>query len=239
MIDSIQVIGARGRVGSAVSARLAERGVRVDAPDPELVLLCVPDRAIAEVAAATPPGPWVVHVSGATPLTALDPHERRLSMHPLQSFSRARGPEQLDGTWAAVTAETEEARTVGFWLAEMLGLRPFELGDLSRATYHAGAAFASNYLVTLRALAGSLLEAAGAPPEALDPLMRGVIDGGFELTGPIARGDWETVERHLDAIRDQRPEFEQLYLVLAEATAAIAGQEVPSNSLLLGSGEAR
>ena len=231
MIDSIQVIGARGRVGSAVSARLAERGVRVDADEPQLVLLCVPDRAIAEVAAATPPGPWVAHVSGATPLTALDPHERRFSMHPLQSFSRARGPEQLDSAYAAVTAESETAREIGFRLAEMLGLRPFELGDRSRATYHAGAAFASNYLVTLRALAGSLLEAAGAPPEALDPLMRGVIDGGFELTGPIARGDWETVERHLEAIRDARPELEELYRVLAAQTARIAGRdplEVPA-----------
>lgn len=231
MIDRIKVVGVGGRVGSAVSARLAERGVRVDAPDPELVLLCVPDRAIAEVAAAIPPGPWVAHVSGATPLTALDPHERRFSMHPLQSFSRARGPEQLDGAYAAVAAESETARDVGFRLAEMLGLRPFELGDRSRATYHAGAAFASNYLVTLRALAGSLLEAAGAPPEALDPLMRGVIDGGFELTGPIARGDWETVERHLEAIRDARPELEELYRVLAAQTARIAGRdplEVPA-----------
>ena len=231
MIDRIKVVGVGGRVGSAVSARLAERGVRVDAPDPELVLLCVPDRAIAEVAAATPPGPWVAHVSGATPLTALDPHERRFSMHPLQSFSRACGPEQLDGAYAAVTAESETAREIGFRLAEMLGLRPFELGDRSRATYHAGAAFASNYLVTLRALAGSLLEAAGAPPEALDPLMRGVIDGGFELTGPIARGDWETVERHLEAIRDARPELEELYRVLAAETARIAGRdplEVPA-----------
>lgn len=231
MIDRIKVVGVGGRVGSAVSARLAERGVRVDAPDPELVLLCVPDRAIAEVAAAIPPGPWVAHVSGATPLTALDPHERRFSMHPLQSFSRARGPEQLDGAYAAVAAESETARDIGFRLAEMLGLRPFELGDRSRATYHAGAAFASNYLVTLRALAGSLLEAAGAPPEALDPLMRGVIDGGFELTGPIARGDWETVEHHLEAIRDARPELEELYRVLAAQTARIAGRdplEVPA-----------
>ena len=238
MIDRIKVVGVGGRVGSAVSARLAERGVRVDAPDPELVLLCVPDRAIAEVAAATRPGPWVAHVSGATPLAALDPHERRFSMHPLQSFSRARGPEQLDGAYAAVTAESETARDVGFRLAEMLGLRPFELGDRSRATYHAGAAFASNYLVTLRRLAGSLLEAAGAPPESLDPLMRGVIDGGFELTGPIERGDWETVERHLAVIRAERPELEELYRTLAEATARLACRELPSNSLLLGIGGA-
>jgi len=239
MIDSIRIVGARGRVGSAVSTRLSERGVRLGEDEPELVLLCVPDRAIADVARRIEPGPWVAHVSGATPLSALDPHERRFGMHPLQSFSKTRGPEQLDRAWAAITAEGDEARDLGFWLAETLGLRPFELDDASRAAYHAGAAVASNYLVTLRAAAGSLLEAAGAPPEALSPLMRGVIENGFELTGPIARGDWGTVERHLAVIREERPELEELYLVLAEATAAIAGQEMPSNRLLLGSGGAR
>ena len=80
--------------------------------------------------------------------------------------------------------------------------------------------------MTLRAAAGRLLEAAGAPPEALDPLMRRVIENGFELTGPIARGDWETVERHLEAIREHAPELEELYLVLAEATADVAGREL-------------
>jgi predicted short-subunit dehydrogenase-like oxidoreductase (DUF2520 family) len=231
MIQTIEVIGARGRVGSAVSARLAERGVRVVAANAELVLLCVPDRAIAEVAARVPPGPWLAHVSGATPLAALDPHDRRFGLHPLQSFSRARGPEQLDGAWAAVTAENEEALGVGFSLAETLGLRPFALDDANRGAYHAGAAFASNYLVTLRAAARSLLEAANAPPEALDPLVRGVVDGGFELTGPIARGDWETVERHLEVIRAERPELEELYVALAEATAAVAGREPPRHAL--------
>jgi predicted short-subunit dehydrogenase-like oxidoreductase (DUF2520 family) len=227
MIDSIQVIGARGRVGSAMSERLAERGVQLDDTEPALVLLCVPDRAIPGVAQETPRGPWIAHVSGATPLSALDPHERRFSLHPLQTFTKTRGAEQLDGAWAAVTAEGAEARAVGFRLAETLGLRPFELDDESRAAYHAGAAVASNFLVTLRQTAGSLLESAGAPPEALDPLMRRVIENGFELTGPIARGDWATVERHLETIRESRPELEQLYLVLAEATAAIAGRELP------------
>src|SRR6476646_10756806 len=217
MIESVQIVGAHGRVGSAVSTRLAELGVALDSQSPELVLLCVPDRAIAEVASATPSGPWIAHVSGATPLAALDPHTRRFGLHPLQSFSRSRGPEQLDGAWAAVTAETDEARAVGYELAETLGLRPFDLADADRVTYHAGAAMASNYLVTLREAARSLVEAAGAPPDALDPLIRGVVDGGFELTGPIARGDWSTVERHLAAIRAARPELEELYVVLAEA----------------------
>ena len=231
MIQSVQIVGARGRVGSAVSARLAQRGVVLDAATPELVLLCVPDRAIAEVAAVTPLGPWIAHVSGATPLDALDPHARRFSLHPLQSFSKDLGPEQLDGVWAAVTADSVEARSVGHRLAELLGLRAFDLDDDRRAAYHAGAAVASNYLVTLRAAARSLLEAAGAPPEALDPLIRGVMDSGFELTGPIARGDWETVERHLAVIRADRPELEELYLVLAAATARVAGRdphEVPA-----------
>jgi len=221
MIERVNVIGS-GRVGSAVSARLRERGLELDAPDPELVLLCVPDRSIGEAAAYVDPGPWVAHVSGATPLAALDPHLRRFSVHPLQTFTLRRGAEQLDGAWAAVTAESDEARTVATWLAETLGLRPFPLADENRAAYHAGAAIASNYLVTLRQAAGSLHESAGAPPEALDPLMRRTIENGFELTGPIQRGDWETVERHLDAIQASRPELEAMYRVLADATVAVA-----------------
>ena len=201
MIERAHVIGA-GRVGSAIAARLRERGLDLDADDPELVLLCVPDRAIAGAAAATALGPWLAHVSGATPLAALEPHERRFGLHPLQTFTRDRGAEQLDGAYAAITAETDDARRVGDWLARLLGLEPFPLADEQRATYHAGAAIASNYLVTLRRAAGSLLEAAGAPPEALDPLMRRTIENGFELTGPIARGDWETVDAHVG--RDPR-----------------------------------
>ena len=95
-MSSVNVIG-RGRVGSAVAARLEERDVDVREEDVELVLICVPDRAIAEVAARVEPGPWVAHVSGATPLAALEPHSKRLSVHPLQTFTRDRGPEQLDG----------------------------------------------------------------------------------------------------------------------------------------------
>ena len=220
MIERAHVIGA-GRVGSAIAARLRERGVDVRSDEPELVLLCVPDRAIAEVAQATATGPWVAHVSGATPLGALEPHERRFGLHPLQTFTRDRGAEQLDGAFAAITAETEDARRVADWLARLLGLEPFPLVDEKRATYHAGAAIASNYLVTLRHAAGSLLEAAGAPPEALDPLMRRTIENGFELTGPIARGDWETVDAHIAAIRADRPELEPLYTTLGETTKAL------------------
>jgi predicted short-subunit dehydrogenase-like oxidoreductase (DUF2520 family) len=220
MIDDVVVIGSRGRVGSAVSARLRERGLRVSDDGPgELVLLCVPDRAIWEMARRLEPGPWIAHTSGGTQLAALDPHERRFSVHPLQTFTLGRGAEQLDGSWAAVSGETAEALAAGRWLAETLGLRPFMLADEERALYHAGAAIASNYLVTLRRVAGELLEAAGAPPEALDPLMRRVIENGFELTGPIERGDWETVERHRAAIAKRVPELLSGYDELARLTA--------------------
>ena len=221
MIDNVIVIGARGRVGSAVSARLRERGVELrDAGPADLVLLCVPDRAIPEVAAGIEPGPWVAHTSGGTSLRALEPHAgRRFSLHPLQTFTLDRGPEQLDGAWAAVSGETGEAVAVGAWLAEALGLRPFDLADERRALYHAGAVIASNYLVTLRRAAGELFEGSDVPGEALEPLMRRVIDNGFQLTGPIERGDWATVERHRVAIAEVEPELLPAYDALAALTA--------------------
>ncbi len=219
MFDSVTVIGATGRAGSAIAARLRERGLSVREHDADLVLLCVPDGAIAQVAATLPVGPWVAHVSGATPLSALHPHRRRFSVHPLQTLVKGRGPEQLDGAYAAVSGESEEARERGFWLARTLGLIPFQLDDGARALYHAGAVMASNYLVTLYRCAARLVQEAGAPPEGLLPLMRRVMDNGFELTGPIARGDWATVDRHLAALRERHPELEPVYRALAEATA--------------------
>jgi predicted short-subunit dehydrogenase-like oxidoreductase (DUF2520 family) len=219
MVKSVNVIG-RGRVGTAIAARLEERGVALRAGDAELTLLCVPDTAIRGVARGLPAGAgWIAHVSGATPLSALDPHERRFSLHPLQTFTRTRGPEQLDGAWAAVTAETDEARGQALELAQTLGLEPFELDDADRALYHAGAALASTFLVTLHEAAASVVAAAGAPPEALEPLMRRTIENGFEPTGPIVRGDWATVDAHREAIHESRPDLEPLYDALAEATA--------------------
>ena len=220
MFDSVTVIGAGGRAGSAIAARLRERAVELVDEGGDLVLLCVPDTAINDAAHSIAPGPWIAHVSGTSPLAALEPHERRFSVHPLQTLVKGRGPEQLDGAYAAVTAETAEARERAQWVATTLGLEPFRLDDGARTLYHAGAVFASNYLVTLYRAAAGLFEDAGAPPEALVPLMRRTIENGFELTGPIARGDWDTVAAHLAALHEQRPELEPVYRVLAEATAA-------------------
>jgi predicted short-subunit dehydrogenase-like oxidoreductase (DUF2520 family) len=218
VIETVHVIGS-GRVGSAVAARLSERGVAVGEDDPDVVLLCVPDTAISDVARRLTPGrAWVGHVSGATPLAALEPHARRFSLHPLQTFDRSGDPSQFDGAWAAVTGDTEYALAVARELAEILGLHPFDLADGDRTLYHAGAVFASNYLVTLQRAAVRL----GVPAQGLAPLMTRTIENGFDLTGPIARGDWATVEAHERVIREAHPELEQLYETLAEATVTLA-----------------
>ncbi|HEX6139981.1 MAG TPA: Rossmann-like and DUF2520 domain-containing protein [Candidatus Limnocylindria bacterium] len=222
MIESVRVVGT-GRAGRAIAGRLAERGLAVSAgrqveADADLLLLAVPDAAISEVAQRLPIGPWVAHVSGATPLTALAPHTRRFSVHPLQTLTLERGPEQLDGAWGAITCETDEAREMARWLAETLGLRPFPLRDEDKPLYHAGAAMASNFLVTLHRAASRLMIESNVPPEALLPLMERTMTNGFELTGPIARGDWSTVEAHLAALEQRAPDLVPLYRALAEAT---------------------
>ena len=212
MIENVDVIGARGRVGSAVSARLAERGIAAGGNDPDLVLLCVPDRAIAEVAAGIEPGPWVAHVSGGTPLAALAPHARRFSLHPLQTFTHDRGPEQLDGAWAAVTGESDEALALATALAGTLGLKPFDArrrragavprrrGDRVQLPRHAPPGSGRSPRRRRRSPRGA--RPAHAPHDR-EPLP--------SSTGPIERGDWETVERHRAAIAESSPELLEAY----------------------------
>ena len=218
MFERVRVIG-RGRVGSALASRLDERGLTLDDRDPELVIICVPDKAISDVAADINTGPWMTHVSGATSLAALAPHTRRFGLHPLQTFTRSRGAEQLDGAWAALTAESPEAESRAVWLAATLGLQPFVIADSDRVIYHAGAVVASNYLVTIYRAASRLLATAGAPAEALVPLMRQTIANNFELTGPIERGDTATVEAHMAEITRRAPELAEMYRALAAITA--------------------
>jgi predicted short-subunit dehydrogenase-like oxidoreductase (DUF2520 family) len=222
VFEAIHLIGT-GRAGGAIRSRLRDRGLRVTdgrEPDPaaELVLLAVPDSVIAEVAGGVRIGPWVAHVSGATRLAALDPHEHRFSVHPLQTLTRERGPEQLDGAWGAISGETDAALARARWLAETLGLRPFEVADADRTLYHAAAVIGGNFLVTLHRVATRLLAEVGAPSEAIVPLMTRTIENDFDLTGPIARGDWSTVEAHLAALAERDPDLVDLYRALAEAT---------------------
>ena len=104
------------------------------------------------------------------------------------------------------------------------------IADADRMLYHAGAVIASNYLVTLYGCASQLLTGAGAPPAALLPLMQRTIENGFDLTGPIARGDRATVDAHLREIAKRAPELEPMYRALASATALRPGSGPPDKA---------
>ena len=189
MIERVNVIGS-GRVGSAVSARLLERGLTLDErrPGARAALRSRPrDRRTRRRPFAPGPGS---RTSAARRRSRRSHHTRAASASIRCRRSRAGAGRAARRRLRGGDGRDRRGRHVATWLAETLGLRPFPLADENRAVYHAGAAIASNYLVTLRHAAGSLLEAAGAPPEALDPLMRRTIENDFELTGPIQRGDW-------------------------------------------------
>jgi predicted short-subunit dehydrogenase-like oxidoreductase (DUF2520 family) len=127
-----------------------------------------------------------------------------------------RGPDQLEGAYAAITGDWE----VGAGLARDLGLEPFPLADEMKVLYHAAMVFASNYLVTITATAVGLLERTGLDRElalrVLAPLQHRTVEvAGAPPTGPIARGDAETVAAHLEAVG---PELTSLYRELGRAT---------------------
>jgi predicted short-subunit dehydrogenase-like oxidoreductase (DUF2520 family) len=243
-MPTLAIVGA-GRVGGALAAaadaagldvRLAGRDHAVEAcREAEAALLCVPDselRSAAEtIAAAVPPLRHVGHVSGATPLDALDACTQRgaspFSLHPLQTIPDSAA--ELTGAPCAIAGGDPESTALAHELAERLGMRPFEVPEEHRAAYHAAASIASNFLVALEESAARLLGDAGVADarELLAPLvMRTVANwaerGAGALTGPIARGDAATVERHTEAIRELAPELLALYRALAERTAAVA-----------------
>jgi predicted short-subunit dehydrogenase-like oxidoreductase (DUF2520 family) len=229
VFESACVVGA-GRVGKAVAARLGERiptrvaGRGLDCGDADLVLLCVPDGEIPTVAEGIAKGPWIAHTSGSASVDDLRGHERRFSLHPLQTFVLERGPEQLDGSWAAISGETPEALAAGRALADLLRVEPFELADGSRALYHAAAMMASSFVVTLHDVAARWITAAGGPPEALAPLTLRTIENGFRHTGPLVRGDHETVERDSTAVGGVDHQGLLLFASLVEAEERLLGE---------------
>jgi predicted short-subunit dehydrogenase-like oxidoreductase (DUF2520 family) len=129
-----------------------------------------------------------------------------------------------------IEAETPALAETLISLAQALGGRPALLKTGEKAKYHAAAVIASNYLVTLFALALDLLGRAGVPPdlarEALPPLMAGNLENlatlppAQALTGPIARGDVETLQKHLTALADTP--YGAVYRTLGQLTVALA-----------------
>ena len=187
-----------------------------------MIFLTVPDDAVAEVAASLaqlgariPANVAFVHASGALELGALAPLRGRHSVgsfHPLRSFPEPGPPRAFRGIVIGVDASSESLRRVLHHLARDLGAQPKKVDDPQRAVYHAAAVFASNYVVALLAEAVGLLERSGwtetEAVQGLVPLAEGAIDNVRKrgpvaaLTGPIRRGDAETVRRHLVALAE-------------------------------------
>ena len=219
---------------SLAGIRLADSAQAV-ADLAQLVFLTVPDGAIAQVTAAVhwPAGTAVVHCSGAAGLevlrTAQEQGAEVGAFHPLQTFPG--GEVDWRGVSVAIEAGTKLAAVLDR-LAVALGARPLRLPAGARPLYHASAALASNYLVTLMAAASDLWPRFGFTREqglaALLPLVHSTIGNverlGAEgaLTGPVARGDVGTVKAHLEAVGAQAPELSGLYRRLAAATVPIA-----------------
>jgi predicted short-subunit dehydrogenase-like oxidoreductase (DUF2520 family) len=247
-IPALAVIGS-GRMGQAIHGSARSEGIksrlagRQDAQaaceGAEAALLCVPDAAIAEaceaIAEQVPPLRFVGHTSGALgaePLRAATAQgAAAFGLHPVQTITHE-DPE-LIGASCAVSGSTPEALELARALAHRLGMHSFEVPEAKRATYHAAASMASNFLVTLEESAARLLEAAGVEEgrARLGPLVLRTATNWHEsgpkaLTGPIARGDEATVNRHLEAIEAECPELLDLYRALAERTRALAESEV-------------
>ena len=224
-----------GRLGRRLAAAFRAAGYPVHGPlgrgadgdGADVVLLCVPDSEIGAAARSVLKGPVVGHCSGATGLGPLAPHEA-LSLHPLMTVTSAGA--DFTGAGAAIAGSTPRAQALAAELAEALGMRAVVVGDEDRPAYHAAASIASNFLVTLEAAAEQLAETAGIDRALLVPLVRATVEnwaafGPQEaLTGPVARGDEETVEAQRAAVSERAPELLGLFDALVEATREIAGR---------------
>ena len=238
-VVSVTVVGG-GRLGGPVAGALRIAGLRVNGPtgrggraEPaDVVLLCVPDAEIADLAASLGGRGGVVgHMSGATTLAAAGTD---FGLHPLQTFVGDEGADAFRGIGCAIAGRSPEALAVSSELAVRLGARPFEIRDDQRAGYHAAASVASNFVVTLLAAAEELASAAGMRQEdaraLLAPLVQTTVRNWAELgpraalTGPIVRGDIQTVERQRDAVAAGAPDLLALFDALCESTGALAAK---------------
>jgi predicted short-subunit dehydrogenase-like oxidoreductase (DUF2520 family) len=235
----IAIVGP-GRLGHALARALASApgqfepvgplGPGADGRQADAVLLCVPDRQIATAAALISPGPLVGHCSGATGLEPLFPHEA-FSLHPLMTVTH--GDVSFEGAGAALDGTSQRALRLAEELARAVGLRPVRVRGEDRALYHAAASVASNFLLTVEAAAERLASLAGVDRELLVPLVRASVENWARLgparalTGPVARGDEETVERQRAAIAEHAADLLPLFDALVAGTRSLAAAPRP------------
>jgi predicted short-subunit dehydrogenase-like oxidoreductase (DUF2520 family) len=227
-----EIVGLHGRSDGAIPGRI----VRAD-----VVLVTVGDRdlagALTELCdAPLADGAVVLHASGAQdPRAALD--DLRALGHPAGTFhplvplaDAALAPAALRGAWIGVDGDPP-AVAMARRLATALGAHVVEIPDGAKARYHAAAVMAANFPVVLAALATAQLEAAGIEPDAASGVVAGLLSAAADslrslparqaLTGPVTRGDADTVARHLAALK-QDPEALAVYVALSWAAVDLA-----------------
>jgi len=208
------------------------------ADNAELIFITTPDDAIASVVSNVNwhPGQSVVHCSGADSTDILKQAKEAGAevgaFHPLQTFaSPQQAMENIPGSTFALEAEEPLLGTLKSMAAALEG-QWVELKASDKVLYHAAAVLACNYMVTLTKLAADLWQTFDVPQEkatkALVPLLRGTLHNietiGIPncLTGPIARGDIGTINKHLDALQQTAPQLVSTYRELGRQTIPIA-----------------
>jgi predicted short-subunit dehydrogenase-like oxidoreductase (DUF2520 family) len=215
-MSSIRVIGP-GRAGWSFALALSSVGHIVDGPlgrhddlsagtsNVDLLILAVPDDELSELASSVERNDHcvVVHLSGSLGLGVLAPHLRRASLHPLAPLPTPEvGMERLLGGVTLAVAGDPAAAALG----ASMGATLVEVRDEDRAAYHAAACVASNHVVALLGQVERIAASIGLPVSAFLELTRAAVDDvavfgpRAALTGPAARGDWDTIARHLDAL---------------------------------------
>ncbi len=237
----LRVIGP-GRAGRSLATALSRAGWQVAgllgrdddvtsaAAGCDLLVIATPDASVAAVAQRVDPSAEVVvaHLAGSLGLDVLAGHPRVAALHPLVSLPDADvGAARLSGAWFAVAGDPLVQRA-----AADLGGRWFEVADGDRVAYHAAAAVASNHLVALLGQVERIAAPVGVPVAAYLDLAAAslanvaALGPAAALTGPVARGDWGTVRRHLAAIApDERP----AYRALAVEAARLVDRTVPDD----------
>lgn len=229
------------QLGREVGARTFGEHLHDLPPGARLVFCCVPDDQLPRLAErlARVAHPWretiVAHASGALTASVLAPlgeaGAHLLSFHPLQTLTRTSGPEALDGVYAGLEGDAP-AVAAGIEVAVNLGMRYLVLSADAKPRYHLAASIASNFLVTLTSVVQQVLQSLdidrATAQEVMAPLVRGTLDNLARatpedaLTGPIVRGDVETVRQHGLALRRHLPHLVPVYAALAMETIPLA-----------------
>lgn len=239
--DVVAVVGRTRELAASLAERVGAQPLEVgdELPPADLLIIAVRDDQIVDTAGrligSVGAVDHAVHVSGMRQVRDLAPLDQAGlgvgAFHPLQTLPEPdAGARRLPGAWVALTTDDIELHALLVLLAGSLGMHAFDLADEHRAVYHAAAAAAANFPVAALAMAEDLFAAAGVPFGAARPLSEAIVSNVFELgprvalTGPVARGDHDTVRHQLEAVTAAAPEWRGTYLALVRALARISGR---------------